>query len=114
MDSCIFCKIVNGDIPANKVFEDDNVLAFLDVNPAAPNHVLIIPKTHVSNVLSLNDLGADCVSSIFNAIKIISNDLGILESGFRVVCNTGIDGGQTVSHLHFHLLGGRTFAWPPG
>lgn len=114
MDNCIFCKIVQGEIPCSKVYEDDSILSFKDINPEAPVHVLIIPKKHISN---LNELGLDdlsIISHIFYKAKDIAKDLGIAEDGYRIIANCGKDGGQTVSHVHFHLMGGRSLAWPPG
>ncbi len=114
MAECLFCKIVNGDIPCNIVYQDENVLAFRDINPVAPVHVLIIPKRHIQSVRDLNDENINVVTHIFNAANIIAKELGIDETGFRVVTNIGEDGGQTVLHLHYHLLGGRNLQWPPG
>ena len=102
---CIFCKIVSGEIPSKKVYEDEKVYAFHDINPAAPVHVLVVPKKHLD---SLNDINADNtadVASCMNAIPKIASELG-LENGYRVITNCGEDGGQTVKHLHFHILGG--------
>ena len=111
MDDCLFCKIVNGEIPCSKVYEDDMVLAFNDINPAAPSHVLIIPKKHFPNFVSVDD---EYILAIRNAVKIITAQLGLDEKGYRLVFNTGDDGGQTVHHLHCHILGGRFMEWPPG
>lgn len=111
---CIFCKIINGTIPAKKVYEDEKILAFYDINPAAPVHILVIPKDHIESVMDLREENVEIVSYIFEKIKIIAKDLNLKESGFRVVTNCGDDAGQTVKHLHFHILGGRTMQWPPG
>ena len=114
MSDCIFCKIASGEIPSTMVYEDDTVAAFKDLEPQAPTHVLIIPKKHVANVAELGDGDKDCVAHIFcDVIPKLANELG-LAKGFRVVANTGEEGGQTVMHLHFHLLGGRSMQWPPG
>lgn len=113
MAECIFCKIVSGEIPSKKVYEDDQVLAFGDLNPQAPVHVLIIPKKHIK---SLDDITQEDVS-LLGHIQWVAGKLAKehnLPDGYRVVNNCGIDGGQTVAHLHYHLLGGRTFGWPPG
>lgn len=110
---CLFCKIVSGDIPCSKVYEDDMVLAFNDIDPKAPFHVLIIPKEHITSAADITAQNSGIVAHIFEtAAKIASsNDL---KGGFRLVTNCGEDGGQTVPHLHFHMLAGRSLAWPPG
>jgi histidine triad (HIT) family protein len=111
---CLFCKIIAGDIPSNKVYSDEHVYAFHDINPAAPTHVLVIPKKHLSAV---NDGGAGnevLLGKLLLAANIIAADLGLEHDGFRYVINTGTDGGQTVFHLHLHILGGRALSWPPG
>lgn len=110
---CIFCKIVNSEIPCNKVYEDEKVLAFYDLDPQAPKHVLIIPKEHISSINDINFENSDIISHIFEIIKILAEKLELVD-GYRVVSNCGENGGQTVKHLHFHLLGGRTMQWPPG
>ena len=106
MNDCIFCKIAKGEIPSNKVYEDDKVLAFHDLNPAAKVHVLIIPKAHIANVLEINEENSSIVAHIFEVIAKLAKELG-LEQGFRVVSNCNEFGGQTVFHLHFHLIGGE-------
>lgn len=114
MSNCLFCKIVNRDIPAAIVYEDDRVLAFNDINPQAPSHVLVIPKRHVA---SLNDIDAEddaLIGEVVRRAAAIADERGLTASGFRTVFNTGRDGGQTVFHVHLHLLGGRPMAWPPG
>jgi histidine triad (HIT) family protein len=114
MSNCLFCKIVNREIPADIVYEDDRVLAFNDINPQAPSHVLVIPKRHVT---SLNDLGPDddaLIGEVVRRAAAIASDRGLATGGFRTVFNTGRDGGQTVFHIHLHLLGGRAMTWPPG
>ncbi len=110
---CIFCKIASGEIPSKKVYEDDRVCAFCDLDPQAPVHVLIIPKKHISSIMELDEENADVVSHVFLVAKRLAGELG-LEKGFRIVSNCGEDGGQSVLHLHFHLLGGRSMKWPPG
>lgn len=111
--SCVFCDIVDGKINCQKVYEDETVLAFKDLNPQAPVHFLVIPKKHVKDVFELDFENVSLVSKIFTAIKKIAEQLG-LEEGFRVVNNCGQDGGQTVSHIHFHVLAKRRLDWPPG
>lgn len=112
MSETIFAKIVRGDIPASKVYETDDVLAFEDVNPQAPVHVLVIPKKPLRTILELQD--SELSSSIMAAIKEVVRIKELEANGFRVVVNTGDDGGQTVDHLHFHVIGGRPLRWPPG
>ena len=114
MDNCLFCKIAEGTIPSNKVFEDDRVLAFYDIEPQAPKHILVIPKKHFNNLMELQAEDAELVSHIFAVITKIAQETGIASTGFRVVINTGKDGNQSVEHLHFHVLGGRFLEWPPG
>ncbi|MEQ8156299.1 MAG: histidine triad nucleotide-binding protein [Clostridiaceae bacterium] len=114
MGNCIFCKIINGEIPSKKIYEDDKVLAFYDISPEAPVHFLVIPKEHVASTYELKENNVSIVAHIFTVINKIVSDLGIAEKGYRVVTNCGEDGGQTVSHLHFHVLGGRNLKWPPG
>ena len=111
MDNCIFCKIINREIPSDIVYEDDKIMAFKDVNPIAPVHVLIIPKEHIESAMALNDENSLVVSHIFNKASEIAEKMGVAESGFRIVNNCGKDGGQTVMHLHFHLIGGKTLPW---
>ncbi len=112
MADCIFCKIVEGDIPAQKVYEDHEFLVFADVKPQAPVHHLVIPKEHISNIMEIKD--QDLLGRLFGVIQKVAQQEGISEKGFRVVNNCGDDGGQTVGHIHFHLLGGRFMEWPPG
>ena len=111
---CLFCKIIAGEIPSKKVYEDEKVYAFYDISPAAPVHVLIIPKMHIPSANALTEENADVVGHIFAVAARLAAELGIAEKGYRVVNNCGEDGGQTVQHLHFHLLGGRSLQWPPG
>lgn len=114
MEDCIFCKIINGDIPSNKIYEDDKVYAFNDINPEAPVHFLVIPKEHIESANALNENNANIVAHIFKVINKLVIEQGIAEKGYRIVNNCGEDGGQTVKHLHFHVLGGRNLQWPPG
>ena len=106
MENCLFCKIVKGDIPSTKVYEDEQVLAFRDIAPMAPTHILVIPKAHIGSVNEVNADNAAVVAHIFTVIPRIAGAEG-LENGYRVVSNCGADAGQTVHHLHFHILGGK-------
>lgn len=110
---CLFCKIAAGEIPSTKVFENDDVYAFLDIAPQAPFHAVIIPKKHIKCADEITPENSGIIAKIFEAIAIISKQEG-LENGYRIVNNCGEDGGQTVGHLHFHMLGRRALAWPPG
>ena len=115
MADCIFCKIAQKEIPSALVYEDDQVAAFKDLEPQAPVHVLIIPKKHVESILALEADDKELAAHILvDVIPKLARELGIEEKGFRVVTNTGEEGGQSVKHLHFHLLGGRSLQWPPG
>ena len=107
--SCLFCKIIAGEIPSTKVYEDDQVLAFRDINPQAPTHILVIPKEHIGSVAEVNENNAQVVAHIFEVIPGIAAAEG-LNNGYRVVSNCGPDAGQTVPHLHFHILGGKELA----
>lgn len=111
---CLFCKINQGTIPAEKVFENDGLFAIRDINPQAPTHLLIIPKKHFSTLLDLQTADQELIGSIYTTANQIAKEEGISQSGFRVVANCGADGGQSVYHIHFHLLGGRPLHWPPG
>lgn len=111
---CIFCKIVAGEIPADKVYEDDQVLAFKDINPQAPVHVLVIPKRHVESLATAGEADADTLGHLLTVAAQVARETGVAESGYRVVLNTGRDGGMAVFHLHAHVLGGRRLDWPPG
>ena len=105
---CLFCKIIKGEIPSNKVYEDDAVFAFRDIEPQAPVHILIIPKEHIASANDLNDENSAIVGHIFSVAAKIAKSEGIAEGGYRIVNNCGADGGQTVGHLHFHMLGGAS------
>ena len=113
MEDCLFCKIVAGTIPSNKIYEDDSCYAFYDIDPQAPVHFLVVPKQHIKSADDLTKENAAVVSHIFLVIQKIAKELG-LKDGYRIVNNCGKDGGQSVSHLHFHVLGKRLLAWPPG
>lgn len=110
---CIFCKIISGEIPSSKVYEDDQVFAFNDIQPTAPIHILIIPKEHIESAADINEKNSNIVAHIFEVAAQITKDMN-LSDGFRIVTNTGISAGQSVKHLHFHLLAGREFSWPAG
>ena len=110
---CIFCKIVNGEIPSNKAYEDDKVLAFYDLEPQAPVHILIIPKEHIACAADITPENSAVIAHIFEVAAIIAKEK-CLDDGFRIVNNCGESAGQTVKHLHFHLMGGRDFGWPAG
>jgi histidine triad (HIT) family protein len=107
MSDCIFCRIVSGEIPCSLVYQDDKVLAFKDINPLAPVHILIIPKQHIESAQVINKGNAQIVANIFEKIPGIAKEAGIADSGYRIISNVGKDGGQAVPHLHFHILGGR-------
>ncbi len=114
MSDCLFCKIAAGEIPSDKIYEDDKVLAFNDIDPQAPVHFLVIPKEHIKSSAEITADNSFIVAHIFEVIAKIAAQKGISENGFRVVTNCGKDGGQTVGHLHFHVLAGRNIGWPPG
>ncbi len=116
---CIFCKILRGEIPSKKVYEDEKVYAFHDINPVAPVHILIIPKKHILGIQELQQEDECLVGHMFYVAKKIAQELGLapdgnLSGGYRLVFNVGKDAGQTVFHLHLHLIGGRSMSWPPG
>ncbi len=113
MKDCLFCKIVAGEIPSTKVYEDEKVYAFLDIDPKAPFHAIVIPKEHITSAVEISSDNSSLIAAVFEAIaKIAKNEN--LEKGFRVVNNCGEEGGQTVGHIHFHLLARRNLGWPPG
>lgn len=114
MEDCLFCKIINGDVPSEKVYEDSEVYAFCDIEPQAPVHIIIVPKAHIASGNEINDDNSAVVGKVFAAAAKIAKDKGFDKSGWRIVNNCGSDGGQTVGHLHFHLLAGRNLQWPPG
>ncbi len=113
MQNCLFCKIINGEIPSTKVYEDEFVYAFLDIEPQAPFHAVIVPKIHIKSVDEINTENSMYIAKIFEAVAKIAKQEN-LENGYRVVNNCGADGGQTVGHIHFHLLARRNLQWPPG
>ena len=114
MTDCLFCKIRDGDIPCDTVFENDDVFAFNDVSPQAPVHVLLIPKKHISTVNDLEDVDEAIMGKLFSAGKNIASQKGLSVDGYRLVVNCNEKAGQTVFHIHMHLLGGRNMTWPPG
>ena len=114
MSDCLFCKMVSGEIQPDVVYEDDQVLAFRDVNPQAPLHVLVIPKTHIATTNDLDESNADIVARMTLAAKHIAAEEGVAESGYRMVMNCNPGAGQSVYHIHLHVLGGRPMTWPPG
>ena len=113
-DDCLICKILNGDIPTDAVYETDHVFAFRDINPQAPTHVLIVPRRHISTINDITPADAELVGLLFAAAGDIARSEGFSEDGYRVTMNCGEAAGQTILHLHLHLLGGRGFDWPPG
>lgn len=114
MDDCLFCKIIAGDIPSDIVFENERLIAFKDINPAAPIHILIIPKIHLSTLNDLQTEHTELMGELIYTASQIAKQVGIAEDGYRIGFNCNEDGGQTVFHIHLHLLGGRKFGWPPG
>lgn len=114
MSDCLFCKIIAGEIPSTVVYEDDMVFAFRDIEPQAPEHIVIVPKEHIGSANEITGENSKYVAAIFEKIPVIARELGIDKDGYRVVNNCGEYGGQTVHHLHFHLMGGRQFGWPAG
>ena len=113
-DSCLFCKIVAGQVPASFVHEDDRAVAFEDINPQAPQHVLIVPREHIESLNDVSKGDEPLIGHLLRVASQIADQRGIGDSGFRTVVNTGPDAGQSVEHVHVHLLGGRSMAWPPG
>lgn len=107
MEDCIFCKIIKGEVPSTKVYEDDEILAFRDISPVTPVHVLVIPKKHITSLVDLKPEDEAVIGRIYTVINKIAKQEGIIEKGFRVIVNCGEDGGQVVKHVHFHLLGGK-------
>ena len=114
MDDCLFCKIIAGDIPADRVYENERILAFRDINPQAPFHILIIPKLHIPTLNDLQPEHTELTGERLQTASELAKKEGIAEAGYRTGFNCNDAGGQTVYHIHLHLLGGRTFGWPPG
>jgi histidine triad (HIT) family protein len=109
---CLFCRIAAGEIPSDRVFEDDAVIVFRDINPKAPTHVLAIPRRHLDSVADLTDADGDLLAALFGALRHVAEGAGLTD--YRILSNVGAESGQSVFHLHFHLLGGRPMSWPPG
>lgn len=114
METCLFCKMVAGEIQPDKVYEDDHVLAFRDINPQAPTHILVVPKLHIATLNDLDEAHAELMGRLYLAARQLAQQEGIAEQGYRTLINCNEHGGQTVFHLHLHLLGGRHMTWPPG
>ncbi|MGI6698475.1 MAG: histidine triad nucleotide-binding protein [Clostridia bacterium] len=114
MSDCIFCKIASGDIPGDVVYQDDRVIAVNDIDPKAPVHILIMPKKHIPSLNEIDDSNKDIMAHILTVAANLAKAKGVAEKGYRIVNNCGVQGGQSVEHIHFHLLGGRSLAWPPG
>ncbi len=114
MSDCLFCKMVAGEIKPNTVYEDDDVLAFRDLNPQAPTHVLVIPKTHIATINDVKPDQATLIGKLYLAAQKVAEDEGIAERGYRTVMNCNREAGQSVFHIHLHVLGGRAMQWPPG
>ena len=114
MENCLFCKIASGEIPSNIVYQDEHVVAFDDINPQAPRHILLIPRQHIASMADLTLDDGPVLAQLFITVQKLAYEMNIAESGYRLVSNVGPDAGQAVFHLHFHLLGGRKFGWPPG
>lgn len=113
-DDCLFCKIAGGDIPADIIYESDTAVAFRDINPQAPTHVLVIPRRHIATINDLQDGDQEVVGDLFMVAAQIAAEDGIADDGYRVVMNCNAGAGQTVFHIHLHLVGGRAMTWPPG
>jgi len=111
---CLFCKVLNGDIPADIVYESDSAIAFRDINPQAPTHVLVIPRKHVATINDLDEEDQEIVGSLYLAAKDIARAEGLSDAGYRAVMNCNEGAGQSVFHIHLHVLGGRALSWPPG
>ena len=112
MENCLFCKIASGEIPSRKVYEDETVVAFYDIDPQAPVHFLVIPKEHIASVAEVNAENAGVVAHLFEVVAKVTKELGV--DSYRVISNVGTQAGQSVFHLHIHVLGGRDMTWPPG
>jgi histidine triad (HIT) family protein len=114
MSNCIFCRIASGEIPANVVYEDEHVVAFRDLNPQAPTHVLVVPRRHIATLNDVGEADAELIGRMYLAAQAVAARDGIAEPGYRTVFNCNAEAGQTVFHLHLHVLGGRVMEWPPG
>jgi histidine triad (HIT) family protein len=111
---CLFCRIVAGELPSTPVHEDDLIIAIRDLNPQAPTHILLLPRAHIASAHNLTRADGELIGRIFEVAAQLAKSEGVAEDGYRIVTNVGRNGGQSVDHLHFHLLGGRRFTWPPG
>jgi histidine triad (HIT) family protein len=114
VSDCLFCGVVKGDVKGNIVYQDNSVVAFKDINPKAPVHLLIVPRKHIATLLDLQQEDKGLIGDIFSVANQLAKDQGIAKEGFRLVVNCGAGAGQSVFHIHFHLLGGRHMTWPPG
>lgn len=114
MSDCLFCKLINGDIPTDIVYQDDDIFAFRDVNPQAPTHILVIPKQHIATINDADESHQAVLGKLVLTAKKIAQQQSLADDGYRLVINCNQDGGQTVFHIHLHLLGGRLLSWPPG
>src|SRR5947209_6839170 len=114
MENCLFCKIAEGTIPGKIVYQDEDVVAFEDINPQAPHHILLIPRRHIASMADVTEEDGPMLAALFAVAAKLAHKMDLGESGYRFVTNVGPDAGQSVFHLHFHLLGGRKFRWPPG
>ena len=114
MENCLFCRIIDGQILSKQVYEDGQVVVIEDISPVAPTHLLIIPKRHFVNALDMEQTDVPLIGHVFRVAAKLANELGVAENGFRIVNNNNAGAGQSVFHIHFHLLGGRNFSWPPG
>ena len=112
--SCLFCKIIQGEIPADKVYEDESVIAFNDIHPQAPTHILIIPKKHIPTINDLTQYDTELTGHLFQVAKQLAQTQSLADAGYRLVFNVNKNGGQEVFHIHLHMLGGRALLWPPG
>jgi len=114
MEDCLFCKIVRKEIPSSIIYEDDKSLAFNDINPQAPTHILVIPKKHIRSLVESDDSDKELLGHLTQVARNIANEKDLSGKGFRLVLNSGLEAGQSVWHIHFHLMGGRKMTWPPG
>ena len=114
MKDCLFCKIINNEINSEILYESENVVIFKDINPKAPVHLLAVPKKHIDSIAEIEKLGSEITFELLKSISIVAENLKLKDLGFMVVTNTGVSAGQSVNHLHFHILGKRKFNWPPG
>jgi histidine triad (HIT) family protein len=114
MDDCIFCKIASGEIPVALEYDSPDIIAFRDLNPQSPIHILVIPREHIESLMEVGETESDLLLAMIEAAQEVARNTGIADGGFRLVTNIGPDGGQSVQHLHWHVLGGRTMNWPPG